>query len=218
MTRPVPRLLDLFCGGGGSAVGYHRAGFEVVGVDAEPQPSYPFEFHHADAMSYPLDGFDVVTASPPCQDHSTLRSTHAEHGTGWMLRATVERFRASGLPWVVENVPGSESEMAGCVWVTLCGSSFGLRVRRHRRFASSLLLLVPECQHKVQGRPLGVYGSGGSRTPEAIARGGVKGVKATAKEAPAAMGIDWMPHDRLVQAIPPAYTELLGRQLMAHLQ
>src|SRR5215475_9362589 len=122
----MPRLLDLFCGAGGVAMGYHRAGFEVVGVDIKPQKHYPFEFHQGDAMTYPLDGFDVVHASPPCHDHSA--ASPGPDGTGWMLAATVDRLAASGLPLIVENVVGPDVVMAGW-WFTLCGSSFGLRVR-----------------------------------------------------------------------------------------
>jgi DNA (cytosine-5)-methyltransferase 1 len=202
------RLLDLFCGAGGAAMGYHRAGFDVTGVDIIEQPRYPFTFHWADAMTYPLPGFDVIHASPPCQDWSALGALHDDHGTGWMLAATVDRLRAAGVPWVVENVPGSAPGLGG-YWFTLCGSSFGLGVRRHRLFASSVLILAPPCQHAEQGTPLGVYGNGG---------GGVmtRGRKATRIEAPVAMGIGWMRHRELSQAIPPAYTEYIGRQLIDH--
>ena len=204
MTRPV--LLDLFCGAGGAARGYHAAGFDVVGVDHVDQPRYPFRFIRADATTFPLDGFDAVHASPPCQDHSAARMR--EHGTGWMLAATVDRVAASGLPWVVENVEGPTVTMAGW-WVTLCGSSFGLAVRRHRRFGSNVLMLAPPCDHARQGTPLGVYGDGGGGSYPSH-----NGTKASRVEAPAAMGIDWMTHAELVQAVPPAYTEHLGRFLL----
>src|SRR5260221_481967 len=117
MTRP--RLLDLFCGAGGAAMGYSRAGFDVTGVDIKPQPRYPFQFVQADAMSYPLDGFDAIHASPPCQDH--MRSpgpAYESHGTGWMLPATRSRLMATGLPWIIENVPGAslraDLKLCGC--------------------------------------------------------------------------------------------------------
>ena len=126
MTRP--RLLDLFCGAGGAAMGYHRAGFDVVGVDIKPQLRYPFEFHQGDAMTWPLDGFDVIHASPPCQDH-TRQFVPREHGTGWMLAAIRERLTASGLPWIIENVPGAPMRAD----YKLCGCMFDLpRLRRER--------------------------------------------------------------------------------------
>lgn len=189
-------------------MGYWRAGFDVVGVDVEPQPRYPFQFHQGDAMTFPIDGFDVIHASPPCQDWSALRTLQVAHGTGWLLTATLERLAGAGVPWVVENVPGAEM---GAMFVTLCGSSFGLGVRRHRHFASSVMLLAPACQHRLQGQPLGVYGVGGS-----CDRG--HGRKGTIEESRQAMGIDWMSRAELSQAIPPAYTEHIGGQLLAHLR
>jgi DNA (cytosine-5)-methyltransferase 1 len=205
------KILDLFCGAGGAAMGYHHAfpDAEIVGVDINPQPRYPFTFVQADAMTYPLDGFDFIHASPPCQDHSVLRIKHAGHGTGWMLAATIDRLRAAGVPWVVENVPGSEPSMGG-YFVTLCGSTFGLKVRRHRQFAASFLVMAEQCRHKAQGQAVGVYGHGGG-----VSR--VKGWSATLPEAVDAMGIDWMNRAELSQAIPPAYTEHIGNALAAHL-
>ena len=192
-------------------MGYHRAGFDLVGVDINPQPHYPFEFHQGDAMTFPLDGFDAIHASPPCQDHSSLRSLHDEHGTGWMLAATVERLEQSGVPFVVENVPGSGPNLGGH-WMLLCGSSFGLKVRRHRLFRSSATLLGLPCNHKNQGQPIGVYGHGGGGQM-------TRGYKARGvAEAGPAMGIDWMNLAELAQAIPPAYTEYLGRQLLAYVE
>ena len=211
MTAPQPgrpRLLDLFCGAGGAAMGYHRAGFDVVGVDRQPQPRYPFEFHQADANEYPLAGFDAVHASPPCHDHSTLRAvTGLDHRTGWMLNHTVQRLLANRVPWVVENVEGARMP-ADTYSIVLCGSSFGLGVRRHRRFATNILLMALPCDHKRQGQALGVYGHSGGRD-----RPG-RGRKATAAQARTAMGIDWMSAYELAQSIPPAYTEYLGRQLI----
>lgn len=115
-----PRLLDLFCGAGGAAVGYHRAGFDVVGVDIKPQPNYPFEFHQADALEYPLDGFDAYHASPPCQGYS-LATKDNSHWVGYsqgkqtpkLILQTVQRLNANGLPFIVENVLGSERELQG---------------------------------------------------------------------------------------------------------
>lgn len=216
---PRPRLLDLFCKAGGCSKGYADAGFEVVGVDIEPQPNYPYEFHQADAMTYPLDGFDAVHASPPCHDHSTVtgrnRKATGEKGTGWMLNATLARLRPLSVPWVVENV-GSADMSAGGAWFTLCGSSFGLNVQRHRRFASNIAVLAPPCAHHMQ--PPRFRSLDSRRGPGALAR--VVGVhghlnypgeKALREEA---MGIDWMTTAELSQAIPPAYTEWIGSHLL----
>lgn len=204
-----PRLLDLFCCAGGAATGYARAGFEVVGVDIKPQPHYPFEFILADAMTYPLDGFDAIHASPPCQKYSTMTGRWEgradEHPD--LIAATRMRLVVSGLPYVIENVPGAPLLEA----ITLCGSMFGLGVRRHRRFESNVSMLAPRCNHAAQGRVVGVYGhAGGSSKRDGISFGGV----ATWREA---MGIDWMVGNELAEAIPPAYTEWLGTKLMAAL-
>jgi DNA (cytosine-5)-methyltransferase 1 len=209
-----PRLLDLFCGAGGAAMGYHRAGFDVVGVDINPQPHYPFEFHQADAMTWPLDGYDAIHASPPCQDHSQLHKNFGAptHGTGWMLAATIERLAGEARPWVVENVITAPFHGA----VVLCGASFGLGaggfdLNRHRRFATNVPMLTPPCQHR-RGHSIGVYGNGTNGWHRA------KGVTINRPQAREAMGIDWMTRRELNQAIPPTYTEYIGLQLMEHLQ
>jgi DNA (cytosine-5)-methyltransferase 1 len=184
----------------------------VVGVDINPQPRYPFEFHRGDAMTWPLDGFDAIHASPPCQDHSDLSALHAEHGTGWMLAATIDRLRPLRIPWVVENVVGRTVTMDGW-WFTLCGSSFGLGVRRHRRFGSSHLMLAPGCRHDLQPEPVDVTGGGGpSYTVRTDGKGG-RSRKENVAGARVAMGIDWMARSELSQAIPPAYTEWIGGEL-----
>lgn len=211
MSTPKRRLLDLFCGAGGAAMGYHLAGFEVVGVDVRRQPRYPFEFVEGDATTFPLDGFDVLTGSPPCNDHSDLASIGGSHGTGWMLAHTIERFRATGRPYVVENV--DSADLPG--ELVLCGTQFGLRsgrrwLKRHRRFASNVLLMAPgRCT--CSGRPIGgVYGTGGEQ------RTG-RGYKFNDAGRREAMGIDWMTRAELSQAIPPAYTRFVGEQLLSHL-
>ena len=215
MSRP--KLLDLFCGAGGASMGYHQAGFDVTGVDAEPQPRYPFEFIRADAMTFPLDGFDAYAASPPCDDHSALAVVNAAKGTGWMLDAALGRFAGLNAPWAVENV--EMADMPGSV--TLCGSEFGLRSRlddgrevwlkRHRKFRSNVFLWgAGGCN--CHGRPvIGVYG-GGAGGP----RNGVRG-KGRARAAREVMRIDWMDGDELDRAIPPPYTEFIGAQLLGHL-
>lgn len=214
MSRPV--LLDLYCGAGGAAMGYHRAGFDVVGVDHVEQPRYPFRFIRADATTFPLDGFDAIHASPPCHDHSTLAALHSKRDTGWMLATTVARLAGHGRPWIVENVEHAAFPLD--VWrVMLCGSAFGLRLRRHRWFASNLMFLVPTCDHlllRSMGGAVGVYGNGGGDQNTLRSDGKRRAYKGTAAEARAAMGIEWMTRPELSQAIPPVYTELLGARLL----
>jgi len=186
-------------------MGYHQAGFDIVGVDIKPQPNYPFEFHQASAIHYPLDGFDVVHASPPCQDHTSLRTNHNGHNTGWMLDRMIERFYGLTVPWIVENVVGPTVTMDGW-WFVLCGSSFGMKIRRHRRFGSNRLFLAPSCDHKTQGMPLGVYGHGGGKQM-------TRGFKAKPTEFATLMEMPWARPQEIVQAIPPAYTRWIGEQL-----
>lgn len=204
-----PLLLDLFCGAGGAAMGYHRAGFDVVGVDIKPQPHYPFEFHQADALTFPLDGFDAIHASPPCQLFS--RAKHLRDAQGGkpsvldLIAPTRELLRPLGLPYVLENVPGAPLINP----LMLCGSTFGLGVRRHRLFESTALLQSPgACRHREQGRPIGVY----HVLNDDIPHGGR--TARTLDEANSAMGIDWMTWGELKEAIPPAYTEWVGRRLL----
>lgn len=217
--RPV--LLDLFCGAGGAAMGYYRAGFDVVGVDAVAQPNYPFDFVLADAMTYPLDGFDAVHASPPCQGYVSphFRSTPSGHVRAdhpLLIAAVRDRLRAAGVPYVIENVGGARADMVNPY--RLCGSSFGLAVRRHRYFETPFALLVPPCAHDnrapfqypTQYRPRTERHSRQSRVVQVY--GNSKG----AALWPAAMGVDWMSTAELRQAVPPAYTEHIGRQLLDH--
>ncbi len=236
MSRP--RLLDLFCGAGGAGMGYHRAGFDVVGVDIAPQPHYPFEFHQGDAMTFPLDGFDAIHASPPCQAFSPLRNMWNAREHPDLIDATRQRLKAAGVPYVIENVPGAPLPDA----VTLCGSVFHLgcedaELRRHRHFEiNPHPVLVPPCQHGWKAATIGVYGHAGgysTRTRERIAQrvigvyGGHRRDRrrrmetspqsfSTAQRAEA-MGIDWMTGNELSQAIPPAYTEWIGERLLAAL-
>lgn len=205
------RLADLFCGGGGAGFGYHLAGFDVVGVDNRPQPSYPFEFHQADAFTFDLSGFDAVHASPPCHDHSKSASLGTGHGTGWMLAATRKRLEASGLPWVIENVPGAPMR----VDYELCGCMFpGLAVRRERWFETSWggFDLIPPHDHS---RPaVTIFGNGGVRSHMRSQPGAYVPIG----ESRAAMGISWMNTQELKDAIPPAYTEWVGLRLLEYLE
>jgi DNA (cytosine-5)-methyltransferase 1 len=210
------RLLDLFCGAGGAAVGYRRAGFDVVGVDHVAQPRYPFEFHQADALTFPLDGFDVIHASPPCHAYSTVTGRNRRKYPD-LVADTRHRLFASRLPYVIENVEGAPLLAP----FRLCGSSFGLDLRRHRLFEPGRWhpVLVPPCAHHWQARR---YRSLNHRRGDLLASVvGVHGHLNYAGEQvlrEQAMGIEWMTPHELTQAIPPAYTEWLGAQLMAHLE
>lgn len=202
-----PRLLDLFCGAGGCSVGYARAGFEVVGVDIKPQPRYPFEFHQADAFRFieEYGQFDLIHASPECRDHTPLTSVAGKRGTAWQLLRIEEALAATGKPWVIENVPASSLEAD----IILCGSMFGLRTYRHRKFKSSLPLVAPPHPKHVartatkQRRRRWDEGWNVSVT-------GDVGVYLGSE----AMGITWMNGNELSQAIPPVYTEYIGKQLL----
>ena len=200
-----PKLLDLFCGAGGAAMGYHRAGFDVTGVDLHPQPEYPFKMFEADAMTFSLSGFDVVHASPPCQAYSSLRTIFAtargDHPN--LVDDVRAKFVANGVPYVIENVVGSPLRNA----FVLCGSMFGLAVRRHRLFECSEIILNPSCQHPPV-RAVAVYGD----HAQDGSAGRINRAK-TLVEGRDAMGIDWMSWRPLTQAIPPAYTEHIGRQI-----
>lgn len=214
MTRPV--LIDLFCGAGGAAMGYHNAGFQVIGVDNQPQPNYPFEFHQADALTYPLTGADAVHASPPCQAHvKGLAAANKAQGRGLnhknLIEPTRARLQAAGVPYVIENVPGAPLHNP----VTLCGSSFGLAVRRHRLFETNFPVMTFPCAHHLQTNPRYWTGwtPGGERRLSTVVQ--VYGNSGGTNEWPAAMDIHWMTTSELAQAIPPAYTRHIGEYLLA---
>lgn len=204
------RLLDLCCKAGGASWGYARAGFEVVGVDIEPQPHYPFAFVQADALTFPLEGFDVVHVSPPCPGYSQATSFHRGARAKHLLLIGVfrERLRACGLPYVMENVERARPVMQSPI--LLCGEMFGLRTYRHRLFESNVSLLAPA--HPEHCMPVA--------GPAAIARagqywsiGGHFGQKDRAQRE--ALGIDWMHRvEDIANALPPIYTEWIGLQLL----
>ncbi len=188
-------------------MGYHRAGFEVVGVDIAPQPHYPFEFYQSDAMTFPLEGFDAIHASPPCQAYSAMTRDHSRHPDLYSLTRT--RLIASGLPWVIENVIGSPYHHG----VVLCGSMFGIGVQRHRNFESSHLMLLPfVCDH-TGARAVTI-----TTSTDTGARGIVD--YEHSRQAPFEvnrdlMGMPWAETQREIGlAIPPAYTEWIGAQLL----
>ena len=206
------RCADLFCGAGGAAMGLHRAGFAVTGWDIRPQTRYPFDFQLGDALDADLSGFDFVWASPPCQAHSALRHLHPAKEYECYIERTREKLKAWGGPYIIENVPGAPLVNP----VKLCGSTFGLRVRRHRLFESNVPLVVPPCNHAVQGRPIDVSGTGGRRiNRRENDHGGNTNKPRNLNEAQQAIGIEWMCRAEIAQAIPPAYSEFLGRQVMS---
>ena len=203
------RVLDLFCNAGGAATGYARAGFEVVGVDINPQPNYPFEFIQADVFDLParfLAQFDLGHGSPPCQHSAAITkgtNRHRQHLHPNLYPQTKALLERTGKPYVIEN-PDSRPD------VVLCGEMFGLGVLRHRKFElgnwSTAKPALPKHRGRVRGTRHGkkydgpyvaVYGKGGG--------------KATVPEAQKAMGIDWTDvHEELVEMLPPAYTQPPG--------
>ncbi|MGH2878932.1 MAG: DNA cytosine methyltransferase [Solirubrobacteraceae bacterium] len=225
MSRP--RLLDLFCGAGGASVGYHHAGFDVVGVDIEQQPKYPFESIQADALKllrtglktgmicgvWRLADFDAIHASPPCQPHSSL--------TGWggtrrvapgrvdLIPETRTLLTCAGLPYVIENVEGAGLHNAA----RICGQGLGLRVRRHRRFESNVPLMSVGCHHH-EPPVIVVRGSIGRKVFDPR-RKAIAPSLALAREV---MEMPWASASELADAIPPRYTEHIGSYLLAEVE
>ena len=208
------KLLDLFCGAGGASVGYHRAGFEVTGIDLKHGKRYPYQYIRGDVMDYIHDvdfmrSFDVIHASPPCQTFSSTKHLRNAQGRTTDKQDLIEPVRsaliAASVPYVIENVMGAPLINP----VTLCGSAFGLKVRRHRLFESSEQLTGTTCSHNEQGRPIGIYGSMRDEIPN-----GGRTAK-TMQEANKAMGIEWMIWGELVESIPPVYAQYIGEQLCA---
>jgi DNA (cytosine-5)-methyltransferase 1 len=213
-----PRILDLFCGAGGCSVGYARAGFEVVGVDIVPQPNYPFELYEADALSTLrdahqdwLDDFDAIHASPPCQAYTQSALSQRNAGKVYpdLLAETRDLLEQTGLPWVIENVPGAPMRPD----FKLCGCQVGLELRRERWFETSWHGFQMATPHH---HPLAVPSVVGHGTPSWVRE--QLGYNPTIADYRASMGIDWMNRNELSQAIPPAYTELIGAQLLDHLR
>lgn len=228
----------MFCGAGGAAVGYDRAGFTVVGVDHVDQPNYPYRFIQADAFDilesvaagghwfYELGEFDAIHASPPCQAYSVATKRWGRSGEhADLVGETRALLEATGLPYIIENVVGAPLHNP----IMLCGSSFGLDVERHRLFETNWPLMAAPCAHYLQpprfetydargrglARSVPVYGQGRrvrSISGEALTPGEDRQLRADA------MGIDWMTDAELSQAIPPAYSEFIGTALREHLE
>lgn len=205
-----PRLLDLFCKAGGCTKGYQRAGFHVTGVDIDPQPRYCGDaFVQSDALEYVAKHgheFDAISASPPCQGYSRMR-----HVTGreypLMIPMVRHMLRKTGRPYVIENV-----EDAPLIDdILLCGTMFGLKTFRHRKFETSFFMMAPpHITHTLFGKASGQGRPVTAEKQYITVTGNFSGIE-TGKRA---MGIDWMSKRELTQAIPPAYTEYIGRHLM----
>ena len=206
-----PRLLDLFCGAGGASMGYAEAGFDVTGIDIKHGKRYPYTYIRGDVRDYLnvefLSQFDVIVASPPCQTFSATKHLRNAQGKSTskvnMIPEVREALIASGKPYVIENVPNAPLIKP----IQLCGSAFGLKVRRHRLFESNVALTGSWCDHKAQGKPVGIYGS----MRDEIPNGGH--TAKTMDEANEAMGITHMIWGELVESIPPAYTRYIGMQI-----
>ena len=192
-------------------MGLYRAGFDVVGWDRKAGLSYPFKRHIGDAIYADLGGFDFVWASPPCQKHCAFAHLH-QKDYECFIDPIREKLKAWGGPYIIENVPGAPLFNT----VQLCGSAFGLKVRRHRIFESNLPLVGVQCRHKEQGTPIDVSGTGGNRVNRRRDdHGGNCHKPRNIKEAQDAIGISWMNREEIAQAIPPAYSEYLGKQALA---
>jgi DNA (cytosine-5)-methyltransferase 1 len=229
-----PRLLDLFCGAGGAAMGYHRAGFEVVGVDIELQPHYHHRFIQADALAIlreedgmwgdrPFWGnFAAIHASPPCQAFTAYKRTGNVGDYPDLISQTRELLEATGLPYVIENVQGAPLIDP----VLICGTHFDppMEIQRHRLFEANWPLEPPQwpCRHKLNGQDRYPGGRSVARTGTSTGK-----VRATIEigswdiplgKQQEAMGIDWMTLEELSEAIPPIYTKLIGAQLLQHIR
>jgi DNA (cytosine-5)-methyltransferase 1 len=235
MSRP--KLLDLFCCQGGAGVGYQRAGFDVYGIDIDLQPNYPLSFQRGDALvtldwlnaggsldfhrkdgmveRLALADFAAAHASPPCQAYSTITPDPDQHPR--LIEPTRAGLIATGLPYVIENVAGARKELHHPAM--LCGSSFGLGVRRHRFFESNVPMLTPPCAHGT-AVPIGVYGDHAERAVTPTRPNGTsRGVRAaTVAEASESLGgVEWMTWHGMRECVPPAFTEYIGAQILTHI-
>jgi len=210
------RVLDLFCGAGGASAGYVKAGFEVVGVDINPQPHYPFEFHQADALEYPLDGFDLIHASPPCQSYSLyVRSSNSRYVPTKgklepkLIHAIRERIQHQS--YVIENVEGAVGHLRNPVM--LCGLSLGLIIPRHRFFEANFQVdKIHHAQHRGYVKKYARENGLDYRDLSVTGKGRFAGTSDKWKQY---MGIDWeISQSEIVEALPPVYTQYIGSQFL----
>lgn len=206
MRETILKCVDLFCGAGGVSMGLSRAGFQVVGWDIAPQKNYPFEFRQGDALDVDLSGFDFVWASPPCQRSSRMCSCRPGLSDTYpqLIPPVRDMLAKSGLPYVIENVQGAPLVNP----IMLCGAMFGLETYRHRYFESNISLVWPE--HPEHTTPTSKAGHWKPGTFISVA-----GHCAPIEVAKKAMGIDWMNRNELAEAIPPAFSEFIGKQAIS---
>lgn len=189
-------------------MGLFRAGFHVTGVDLYPQPNYPFRFHLADAMAAPVDftEFDLIWASPPCQAYTRAQRIQANQHPD-LIGVVRTALQESGALYVIENVPDAPLIRP----LVLCGSMFGLETYRHRLFETSFPCEQMICAHTARQAKMG-------RPPKDGEFIQVVGNFSDIEAGRRAMGIDWMTRNELREAIPPAYSEFIGRTAMQHLR
>jgi DNA (cytosine-5)-methyltransferase 1 len=237
----APLALDFCCKAGGASAGMVLAGFRVIGVDIEPQPAYPYEFVKADVVKYGAELIEryrpaVVIGSPPCKTHTALKHAARATAARWdhvdIIADVRAIFRASGLPYVIENVEQAAAHMVNPM--TPCGTEFGLStldaegerrwLKRHRLFESNIMLMrnggCADCSGRPGRRPIGgVHGGGGGKPRNPIGKDGRKrgGYQFHAAAARDVLGVPWMNRDECAQAIPPAYTKHIGEQLMRYI-
>lgn len=212
------KALDLFCKAGGTSMGLHRAGFDMTGVDIEPQKRYPFKFVLGDALEYVAKHghkYDLIVAGPPCQLYSVLAALSSGDYPE-LVGPTREALQATGKPYIIENVPGAPLLNP----IKLCGTMFPeLRVRRHRLFECSPIIWWPlaPCYHWGKCGNQKLLNDRGKRVTQSFENCdflSITGNSYIAADGRKAMGIDWMTKAELSQAIPPAYTEFLGREML----
>ena len=221
------RLLDLFCGAGGASKGYHDAGFtEIVGVDNQPQKRYPFDFVLSDALEYCAahgHEFDLIHASPPCQAYSEATPIQYRNKHPDLIEPTRKLLIDTDKAYVIENVENARRKLISPV--KLCGTMFNLPIWRHRYFElwPDILLLTQPCNHQwgtywqIRGIKMmePVLCTGGGDGRHAVRkthrpRGKVRDIRL-------AMGIEWMVQTELTEAIPPAYTEFIGKHMIKYI-